>query len=74
MEKMIMSFELAKELMDALACVAISATGGIKETEDGEISQEQIAYAENYAKDTFISIMDSWEELTGKKWQVVDDE
>ena len=74
MEKMIMSFELAKELMDALACVAISATGGIEEAANGEISQEQIAYAENYAKDTFISIMDSWEELTGKKWQVVDDE
>ena len=69
-----MSFALAKELMDALACVAISAAGGIKETADGEISQEQIAYAEDYAKDTFIDIMDSWEGLTGKKWQVVEDE
>jgi hypothetical protein len=74
MEKMIMNFELAEALMDALACVAISADGGIKESADGEISQEQITYAENYAKNTFITIMDSWEELTGKKWQVVEDE
>lgn len=72
MEKMIMSFELAKELMDALACVAISAVGDIEAIADGEISQEQITYAENYARETFISIMDSWEELTGKQWQVVD--
>ena len=72
MEKMIMTQKLANALMDDLFCLAISATGGAIQTDDGEYhcSEEQIEYADKYARETFCSIADSWEELMDKKWSV----
>ena len=67
MEKMVMTEKLANELMDVLACVALSATGGV---DPDNIDEEQIEYAQEYAKNTFCELLDAWEELTGKKWDI----
>lgn len=67
MEKMIMTYNLADELMGALACVALSAIGGV---DPDNIDEKQMEYAEKYAKDTFFKLLDAWEALTGKEWSI----
>lgn len=64
---MIMTNKLADQLMETLMCVAISATGGI---DPENINLKQIEYADTYAKETFCDLLESWEELTGKKWRI----
>ena len=64
---MIMTNILANQLMENLMCVAISATGGV---DPENIDQKQMEYAENYAKETFCNLLEAWEELTGKEWQI----
>ena len=34
------------------------------------INQKQMEYAEEYAKETFCDLLEAWEELTGKKWDI----
>lgn len=67
MEKMVMTEKLANELMELLACVALSATGGV---DPDNIDEEQMIYAEGYAKKTFCELLGAWEELTGKEWDI----
>ena len=67
MEKMVMTEKLANELMDLLACVALSATGGV---DPDNIDEKQVEYAQEYAKNTFFELLESWEELTGKEWDI----
>lgn len=67
MKKMVMTEKLANELMDVLACVALSATGGV---DPDNINEEQMKYAEEYARDTFGELLGAWEELTGKEWDI----
>ena len=67
MEKMVMTEKLANELMDLLTCVALSATGGV---DPDNIDDEQVEYAKEYAKNTFCELLDAWEELTGKEWDI----
>ena len=67
MEKMVMTEKLANELMDLLACVALSATGGV---DPDNIDEKQVEYAQEYAKNTFCELLDAWEELTGKEWDI----
>ena len=67
MEKMVMTEKLANELMDLLACVALSATGGV---DPDNLDEKQIEYAQEYAKNTFCDLLDAWEELTGKEWDI----
>ena len=67
MIKMIMTNTLANQLMETLACVALSATGGV---DPDNINQKQMEYAENYAKETFCNLLGAWEELTGEKWEI----
>jgi hypothetical protein len=55
--------------METLMCVAISATGGV---DPENINQEQMEYAEDYAKVTFYDLLEAWEELTGKEWEIVE--
>lgn len=69
-KKMIMTAKLANQLMDTLACVAISATGGAIQDANGHYSQEQMEFAQEYAKETFCAILESWEEQMGKKWDI----
>ena len=70
MEKMIMKEKLANQLMECLACVALSATGGIIRNENGDFNQEQIEFAEEYARETFCNILEVWEKSTEKKWYI----
>ena len=64
---MIMTKKLADQLMEALMCMAISATGGV---DPENINQEQMEYAENYTKETFCDLLGAWEEVTGKEWKI----
>lgn len=72
MIQMKMTETLANNLMELLACVAISAHGGIYQHEDGHYDQKQIESAEQYARETFCQILGAWEELTGEKWEIGD--
>ena len=71
MEKMTMKEKLANQLMECLACVALSATGGIIRNENGDFNQEQIEFAEEYARQTFYNILEAWEESMEKEWEIV---
>ena len=72
MNKMVMTEKLANQLMDCLACVAISATGGIIQNENGDFNQVQMKIAEEYARETFYNILESWEESIEKEWEIVE--
>ena len=72
MNKMIMKEKLANQLMESLACVALSATGGIIRNENGDFNQEQIEFAEEYARETFYNILEAWEESMEKEWEIVE--
>lgn len=61
-QKMRVSYELCFELMDALAGIAICGNGGCPVNEAGEpdLSDEDIAIVEQYAREAFQSLMDEW--------------
>ena len=67
-----MTNKLAKTLMHSLACVAISANGGAKTDEDGNIivTDEDLQTVAAYARKTFYEILTPWEELMGEKWEI----
>ena len=69
-EQMVMTEKLANQLMDTLACVAISATGGAIQDADGNFNQEQMEFAQVYARQTFCDILETWEEQMGKEWNI----
>ena len=69
-EKMVMTEKLANQLMDTLACVAISATGGAIQDANGHFNQEQMEFAQAYARQTFCDILEAWEEQMGKEWDI----
>ena len=69
-KRMIMTGKLANQLMETLACVAISATGGAIQDANGHYNQEQMEFAQEYAKQTFCDILESWEEQMGKRWSI----
>ena len=72
--EMTMTKKLADQLMDTLACVAISAMGGVIQHEDGSFDQEQMDYAQEYARNTFCELLEAWEEMVGKKWNITAEE
>lgn len=72
MNKMVMTEKLANQLMDCLACVAISATGGIIQNENGDFNQKQMDFVEKYARETFYNILEAWEESMEKEWEIVE--
>ena len=67
-----MSNELANALMDALACLAISANGGVEVDENGEpiMTEEQEELVLTYARSAFTKICEEWEEEMGEKWEI----
>lgn len=65
--KMYMTKKLADALLDALACLAISAIGG------DPFDEETIAKAEKYARNTFCELCDDMEKDVGKTWVVIDE-
>ena len=66
--KMYMTKKLADALLDALACLAISAIGG------DPFNEETIAKAEKYARNTFCELCDDMEKDLGKTWVVIDED
>ena len=64
---MTMTKKLADRLFETLVCVALSATGGV---DPKNINQKQVEDADEYAKETFFNLLEAWEELTGKKWDI----
>lgn len=64
-DKMKMTQKLANDLMDCLCALAISANGRIPETE------EEFEQCQQYAKDTFMTLCDQWEQVTGETWEVI---
>ena len=64
-DKMEMTQKLANDLMDCLCALAISANGRIPETD------EEFEQCKQYAKDTFMTLCDQWEQVTGETWEVI---
>ena len=68
MEKMIMSFEFATDLMNDLAVLKLLSKGnGTKEI---SMSEEDIRDAEEFAREVFNELCDGLAEETGKEWIV----
>lgn len=67
-----MTNKLANTLMDTLACVAISANGGAKVDEDGNIivTDEDLQNVAEYVRKTFHAILAPWEDLMGEEWEI----
>ena len=65
--KMYMTKKLADALLDALACLAISAIGG------DPFDERTIAIAEKYSRDTFCELCNDMEKDLGKTWVVIDE-
>lgn len=63
-----MTQKLANELMDCLCALAISANGRMPETD------EEFEQCEQYAKGTFMTICDQWEQVAGETWEVIPSE
>ena len=63
-----MTQKLANDLMDCLCALAISANGRIPETE------EEFEQCQQYAKDTFMTLCDQWEQVTRETWEVIPSE
>lgn len=66
--KMYMTKKLADALLDALACLAISAIGG------DPFNEETIAKAEKYSRETFCELCDDMEKDLGRTWVVIDED
>lgn len=68
MEKMIMSFDFAKDLMDNLALLKILSKGN--GTMEISVSEEDIKDAEEFAREIFNELCDGLAEQTGKEWAI----
>ena len=65
-----MTWELAEALMNDLACLLISAEGGVEMDENGNFNEEQIARANEYARSKFAELTKEWEDSKGEEWQI----
>ena len=81
--KMIMTEKLANEIMDNLACLAISAMGTegqIEGWEKGEnedvpiFKEEYVRRVLTYAREKFVEICAEWEQEMGEDFRVVPNE
>lgn len=70
-DSMRMTKELADTLMDALACLAISAIGVEKAAKDEMGERERVM---KYAREKFTEITGEWENEMCKRWEVFDGE
>ena len=68
MEKMIMSFEFATDLMNNLALLKLLSKGN--STKEINASEEDIRDAEEFARKIFNELCDGLAEETGKEWEV----
>lgn len=81
--KMVITQKLANELMDNLACLAMSALGTEEHVEswekDGEenipiFEEEYIREVLDYARTKFVEICDEWERQMGESFVVIPNE
>lgn len=81
--KMVMTEKLANEIMDNLACLAISAMGTEGQIEgwekdEGEdvpiFKEEYTRKVLTYAREKFVEICDEWEQEMGEAFQVIPNE
>lgn len=81
--KMTMTEKLANEIMDNLACLAISAMGTEGQIEgwekdDGEdvpiFKEEYIRRVLDYAREKFVEICVEWEQEMGEDFRVIPNE
>lgn len=81
--KMIMTEKLANEIMDNLACLAMSAMGTEGQIEgwekdEGEdvpiFKEEYIRKVSNYAKEKFVEICVEWEQEMGEDFRITPNE
>lgn len=81
--KMVITQKLTNELMDNLACLAMSALGTDEHIEswekDGEenipiFEEEYIREVLNYARTKFVEICDEWERQMGESFVVIPNE
>lgn len=70
-DSMRMTKKLADTLMDALACLAISAIGIEEATRDDPITRERIM---KYAREKFVEITGEWENEMCERWEIFDGE
>lgn len=70
-EPMRMTQKLADTLMDALACVAISAIGTDVALQDSKAVHDQVT---SYARDKFREILGEWENEMCQQWEIFDGE
>jgi hypothetical protein len=68
-----MTQKLADELMDCLACLAISALGGVRIDENGKpyVPDVLMDSATAYARNTFIELTDAFAQNTGEEWEII---
>lgn len=62
-----MTWKCAESLMDILACVCISANGGVPKN---GMDEQQMEAAQKYARNKFCEILNEWEDFTGEKWEI----
>lgn len=81
--KMVMTEKLANEIMDNLACLAISAMGTEGQIEGWEkgknkdvpiFKEEYVRKIMDYARAKFVEICAEWEQEMGEDFQVVPNE
>ena len=81
--KMTMTEKLANEIMDNLACLAISAMGTEGQIEgwekdEGEdvpiFKEEYIRRVLDYSREKFVEICAEWEQEMGEKFRVIPNE
>lgn len=67
-----MPSKFADALMDDLFCLAVFAYAGVSVDGHGDISvdDEVKQIGEEYAKQKFIELCHSWEEVMGEKWEI----
>ena len=66
--KMKMTQKLANDLMGNLAALEISANGRLP------LSEEELQSRERYARETFLSLCEEWEQTMGGTWEITPDE
>ena len=70
-KKIYMTQEVANELMNSLAIMALQLEDGPQYEKNGSLCEKQKRHIEEYARNKFIELTDEWEQKTGAKIAVI---
>ena len=70
-KKIYMTQEVANELMNSLAIMALQLEGGPQYEKNGSLCEKQKKRIEEYARIKFIELTDEWEQKMGAKIVVI---